>query len=161
LLAGMTVTEVATRMGLHPYTVTRWKRDPRFQAELRRQVSVAIARQSEPTAGATRRNTAQQKPTVSHPAAQKVPNAVRRASLPPGGASTAANTAGLPRAHREHAAEPRRATKTNTAQQKPTTSTPPAQNKPKPGAASSRYSDDWIRAILAGLPRPGNTGRDP
>jgi hypothetical protein len=56
LLAGMTVTEVATRMGLHPYTVTRWKRDPRFQAELRRQVSVAIARQSEPTAGATRRN---------------------------------------------------------------------------------------------------------
>jgi len=75
LLAGRSVTAVALGMGLHPYTVTRWKRDPRFQAELRRQVSVAIARQEANAGGATPRNTAQQKPTFSRTPAQNEANA--------------------------------------------------------------------------------------
>ena len=49
LLAGRPVKAVAAALGMHPYTVSRWKSDPRFQAELRRQVD-----------GATGRNTAQQ-----------------------------------------------------------------------------------------------------
>ena len=64
LLAGRSVVAVAAELGVHPYTVSRWKRDPGFQAELRRQVD-----------GATGRNTAQQKPTASTPPAQNEPTA--------------------------------------------------------------------------------------
>ena len=157
LLAGMRVSEVAARLGVDPYTVTRWKRDPRFQAEIRRQVSVAVAKQIEPTPGATKTNTAQRKPTVSQSNLQNKANSDRSTPAGPGAASASA----VPAAPRGQSDAPGCATRTNTAQQKPTTSTSPAQNKAKPGAASARYSDGWIRAILAGLPRPGNTGRDP
>jgi hypothetical protein len=54
LLAGQPINAVAATLGLHPYTITRWKQNPLFQAELRRQTD-ALAR-----------NTAQQKPTPRH-----------------------------------------------------------------------------------------------
>ena len=53
LLSGRGVAEVAGELGVHPYTVSRWKRDPLFDAELRRQVERA-----------TGRNTAQQSATL-------------------------------------------------------------------------------------------------
>jgi hypothetical protein len=52
LLSGHGVTAVGRQLGVHPYTVSRWKRNPLFEAELRRQVERATAR-----------NTAQQNPT--------------------------------------------------------------------------------------------------
>lgn len=64
LLAGRRVAEVAGELGVHPYTVSRWKRDPSFEAELRRQVERATAR-----------NAAQQKPAAWHPPARNEPNA--------------------------------------------------------------------------------------
>jgi hypothetical protein len=36
LLAGHSVTAVAATLGVDPYTISRWKKDPRFQSELRR-----------------------------------------------------------------------------------------------------------------------------
>ncbi len=51
LLAGHSVSAVAASLKIHPYTLSRWKRNPAFQAELRRQTD-SLAR-----------NTAQQKPT--------------------------------------------------------------------------------------------------
>jgi hypothetical protein len=38
LLAGQSVTAVAASLRVDPYTISRWKKDPRFQAELRRQI---------------------------------------------------------------------------------------------------------------------------
>ena len=38
LLAGHSVTAVAATLGVDPYTISRWKKDPRFQSELRRQI---------------------------------------------------------------------------------------------------------------------------
>lgn len=63
LLAGRGVAEVAGELGAHPYTVSRWKRDPLFQAELRRQVERATAR-----------NAAQQEATGRQPPARNEPN---------------------------------------------------------------------------------------
>ena len=48
LLEGKSMTEVAAALGVHRYTVTRWKSDPRFQAELRRQVERAALRNTAP-----------------------------------------------------------------------------------------------------------------
>ena len=48
LLEGRSMTEVAAALGVHRYTVTRWKSDPRFQAELRRQVERAALRNTVP-----------------------------------------------------------------------------------------------------------------
>ena len=59
LLAGRGVAEVAAELGVHPYTVSRWKRDALFDAELRRQLDRA-----------TKTNTAQQKPTNAQPPAR-------------------------------------------------------------------------------------------
>jgi hypothetical protein len=50
LLAGHSVSAAAASLKIHPYTLSRWKRNPVFQAELRRQTD------------AMARNTAQQKP---------------------------------------------------------------------------------------------------
>lgn len=66
LLAGHTVANVAAELGVHPYTISRWKRDPRFDAELQRQVD-----------SATPRNTAQQNPTSRMPPARNEPNAAK------------------------------------------------------------------------------------
>ena len=38
LLQGRSVTEVARELEVHRYTISRWQSDPRFQAELRRQL---------------------------------------------------------------------------------------------------------------------------
>src|SRR5688500_14441868 len=38
LLAGRRVMEVAAELGVHRYTVSRWKRQPGFEAEVRRQL---------------------------------------------------------------------------------------------------------------------------
>ena len=43
LLAGSSVTATARQLRVHRYTVSRWKADSRFQAELRRQVAVSAA----------------------------------------------------------------------------------------------------------------------
>lgn len=64
LLAGRRVAEVAGELGVHPYTVSRWKRDPLFEAELRRQVERATAR-----------NAAQHEPARRQPPARNEPNA--------------------------------------------------------------------------------------
>jgi hypothetical protein len=56
LLQGEPTQAVAATLGVHRYTVSRWKSDPRFQAELRRQVDRAA-----------QRNTAQHGATVSRP----------------------------------------------------------------------------------------------
>ena len=96
LLAGHSVSEVALGMGLHPYTVTRWKRDPRFQAELRRQVSVSVARQDAGAGRATKTNMAQHGATVSNPPARNEPTAAARASRY-SDAALRAILAGLPR----------------------------------------------------------------
>ena len=56
LLSGRGVAEVAGELGVHPYTVSRWKRDPLFEAELRRQVERATGRNTAQP-GATRLRT--------------------------------------------------------------------------------------------------------
>jgi hypothetical protein len=66
LLEGRSVSETAGMLRVHPYTVSRWKRNPRFQDELQRQVNRTIS--------AAPRNTAQQKPTTSCSPAQNEPN---------------------------------------------------------------------------------------
>src|SRR5688500_16057913 len=63
LLTGHYAVDVAATIGVHPYTVSRWKSDPRFQAELRRQVAHAAARDevaAQALQGAAPRNTAPQ-----------------------------------------------------------------------------------------------------
>ena len=62
LLQGEPTGAVAMALGVHRYTVTRWKSDPRFQAELRRQVDRAALR-----------NTAPHGATVSKPIGQNEP----------------------------------------------------------------------------------------
>ena len=44
LLEGKATGEVAKELGVHRWTVSRWQTDPRFQAELRRQVERAAQR---------------------------------------------------------------------------------------------------------------------
>jgi hypothetical protein len=61
LLAGHSVSTAAAALKIHPYTLSRWKRNPAFQAELRRQVD-SLAR-----------NTAQQKPTPRNNPSPKIP----------------------------------------------------------------------------------------
>jgi hypothetical protein len=48
LLDGKSVTEVAAELEVHRYTISRWQSDPRFQAELRRQVERAALRNTAP-----------------------------------------------------------------------------------------------------------------
>ena len=48
LLDGKSVTDVAAELEVHRYTVSRWQSDPRFQAELRRQVERAALRNTAP-----------------------------------------------------------------------------------------------------------------
>ena len=70
LLAGHYAVDVAATIGVHPYTVSRWKSDPRFQAELRRQVAHAAARDeaaAQALQGAAPRNTAPQSATPPTP----------------------------------------------------------------------------------------------
>jgi uncharacterized protein YjcR len=68
LLSGYAVAEVAAELGVHRYTVSRWKRDPLFDAELRRLLDHAAPR-----------NTAQQNPARTKPPAQnEASSAVRR-----------------------------------------------------------------------------------
>jgi hypothetical protein len=72
LLAGRRVAEVAAELGVHPYTVSRWKRDPLFEAELRRQVDRVD--RIDRIDRATSRNTAQQNPTRAQPSARNEAN---------------------------------------------------------------------------------------
>lgn len=64
LLAGRSARDVAAALGVHAYTVSRWRRDPRFEAELHRQ----IERQAPPAPSLSARNEAQQNPTSATPA---------------------------------------------------------------------------------------------
>lgn len=59
LLAGHSVSAAAASLKIHPYTLSRWKRNPAFQAELRRQTDYLA------------RNTAQQKPTARNNFSEK------------------------------------------------------------------------------------------
>jgi hypothetical protein len=59
LLAGHSVTAVAAALHVDPYTVSRWKKDPRFQSELHYQT--ALLSTAAPH-GATRDHTAPQIP---------------------------------------------------------------------------------------------------
>jgi hypothetical protein len=104
LLAGTSVTETADAIGVNRYTITRWKADPRFQNELRRQASATEARER-----------------------AKLDRAAPRHMAPHGATFSRHNTPNEP------------------------TAAPPVP----------RYSGATDRAILAGLPRPGNPGRDP
>jgi hypothetical protein len=54
LLAGHSVNAVAASLALDPYTISRWKKDPRFQTELRLQVYLQTT------------HTAPQEPTPRH-----------------------------------------------------------------------------------------------
>jgi hypothetical protein len=58
LLEGCSITETAAALGVNRYTITRWKGDPRFQSELRRQISVTTARRECRAAGAALRHMA-------------------------------------------------------------------------------------------------------
>jgi uncharacterized protein YjcR len=73
LLSGRRASAVAEELGVHPYTVSRWKRNPLFDAELRRQAERITTKTPPPTA--LPRNAAQQKPTASSPPLQNEPNA--------------------------------------------------------------------------------------
>jgi hypothetical protein len=80
LLAGRSVNAVAAELGVHRYTVSRWKSDPRFEAELRRQV-----------AGAAARNTAQQNVTIPRPGPKNEATLVGRPGRPASAAPDPAN----------------------------------------------------------------------
>jgi hypothetical protein len=67
LLEGKPIGAIAAELGVHRYTVTRWIADPRFQAELRRQVDRAALR-----------NAAQRGATVSQSNRQNEPEGQRR-----------------------------------------------------------------------------------
>ena len=70
LLAGHSVTAVAAALRVDPYTVSRWKKDPRFQSELRYQT----ARLSTPAPyGATKTHTAPQFPRAGAKQTQTSP----------------------------------------------------------------------------------------
>lgn len=70
LLAGRSVGETARELRVHRYTITRWKSDPRFDAELRRQVASTAAREA---AGAAPRNMAPHGATFPRSPAQNEP----------------------------------------------------------------------------------------
>ena len=65
LLHGYQVRLIAEFLDLHPYTVSRWKRDPRFQAELRRQTDLGVRHTAQQ--GATKNAPAQNEPTQVSP----------------------------------------------------------------------------------------------
>jgi hypothetical protein len=65
LLAGASVAETARQLRVHRYTVSRWKVDPRFQAELRRQVAASAA----PRNGAPQTATLLRAPALNEPTA--------------------------------------------------------------------------------------------
>ena len=92
LLAGRSITDVATALGVHRYTVTRWQSDPLFQAELRRQTADTAARGAV-TTGAAPRNTAQHCATSGDAIRQNEPTAGPRYS----DRSARAILTGLPR----------------------------------------------------------------
>jgi hypothetical protein len=48
LLDGKSISAVAAELEVHRYTISRWQSDPRFQAELRRQVERAALRNTAP-----------------------------------------------------------------------------------------------------------------
>jgi len=65
LLHGYQVRLIAEFLDLHPYTVSRWKKDPRFQAELRRQTDLGVRHTAQQ--GATRNAPAQNEATATPP----------------------------------------------------------------------------------------------
>jgi hypothetical protein len=96
LLAGSSVIETASALGINRYTITRWKADPRFQAELRRQTSVMAARHEAQPGRAAPRHMAPHCATFSRPPMQNEPTASPPAT-PYSGAAYRAILAGLPR----------------------------------------------------------------
>jgi hypothetical protein len=78
LLEGCSVTDTAAALGVNRYTITRWKADPRFQNELRRQVSVTTARHENQSARAAPRHMAPHGATFLKPSAQNEPKSGRR-----------------------------------------------------------------------------------
>src|SRR5206468_6357886 len=70
LLAGYRVIDVAVALNVDPYTVSRWKRDPRFQTERRLQVCLQAT------------HTAPQKPTSRHNPSAPALNEPRTDSSP-------------------------------------------------------------------------------
>jgi hypothetical protein len=78
LLEGRSITDTAIALGVNRYTITRWKADPRFQSELRRQVSVTTARHENQATRAAPRHMAPHGATFLRSPAQNEPNSARR-----------------------------------------------------------------------------------
>jgi hypothetical protein len=78
LLEGCSITDAAAALGVHRYTITRWKADPRFQSELRRQSSVTTTRHEAQANRAAPRHMAPHGATFLRPPAQNKPNSERR-----------------------------------------------------------------------------------